>query len=86
MSPAIGIHSLSFSYGSVPTLSGIDLAEVSTGDVAKRRIGSLSGGQVQRALSTRALIGEPRILIQNEPTASIDRRLEGETFDIAHSH
>jgi zinc transport system ATP-binding protein len=33
-------------------------------------------------LLARALVGEPRILILDEPTANIDQRLEGEIFDL----
>lgn len=58
------------------------LAEVEAGDIAKRQIGSLSGGQLQRVLLARALVSEPRILILDEPTANIDQRLEGEIFDL----
>jgi len=58
------------------------LAEVDAGDLAKRQIGSLSGGQLQRVLLARALVGEPRILILDEPTANIDQRLESEIFDL----
>ena len=58
------------------------LAEVEAGDIAKRQIGSLSGGQLQRVLLARALVGDPRILILDEPTANIDQRLEGEIFDL----
>jgi ABC-type Mn2+/Zn2+ transport system ATPase subunit len=58
------------------------LAEVEAGDIAKRQIGSLSGGQLQRVLLARALVAEPRILILDEPTANIDQRLEGEIFDL----
>jgi zinc transport system ATP-binding protein len=58
------------------------LAEVEAGDIAKRQIGSLSGGQLQRVLLARALVGQPRILILDEPTANIDQRLEGEIFDL----
>ena len=46
------------------------------------RIGSLSGGQLQRVLLARALVGAPRILILDEPTANIDQRMESEIFDL----
>jgi zinc transport system ATP-binding protein len=58
------------------------LVEVEAGDLAQRQVGSLSGGQLQRVLLARALVGEPRILILDEPTANIDQRLEGEIFDL----
>jgi len=58
------------------------LTEVEADDLAKRQIGSLSGGQLQRVLLARALVGEPSILILDEPTANIDQRLESDIFDL----
>lgn len=44
--------------------------------------GSLSGGQAQRALIARALIGGPDLLLLDEPTASVDSQAEKEIFEI----
>lgn len=58
------------------------LAEVEADDLSERRIGSLSGGQLQRVLLARALVCEPRALILDEPTANIDQRLESDIYDL----
>lgn len=58
------------------------LEEVEAEDLAKRQIGSLSGGQLQRVLLARALVTEPRVMILDEPTANIDQRLESDIFDL----
>ena len=58
------------------------LGEVEADDLARRRIGTLSGGQLQRVLLARALVGQPEVLILDEPTANIDQRLEGDIFDL----
>jgi zinc transport system ATP-binding protein len=50
------------------------LAQVEMADFAQRRIGSLSGGQRQRVFIARALVAEPRLLLLDEPTASIDSK------------
>ena len=58
------------------------LEDVEAADLAAQPIGSLSGGQLQRVLLARALVGEPEVLILDEPTANIDQRLEGEIFEL----
>lgn len=58
------------------------LQEVEAEGLAKRQIGTLSGGQLQRILLARALVSEPHILILDEPTASVDLRLESDIFEL----
>jgi len=38
----------------------------------KMKLGSLSGGQLQRVLIERAMLGDPKILFLDEPAAGID--------------
>ncbi len=48
----------------------LDAVELS--DVAHKRIGTLSGGMKQRLALAQAILGDPDILILDEPTAGLD--------------
>ena len=58
------------------------LREVGMEQYAHEKIGSLSGGQRQRVMIARALCAHPRILILDEPTASIDPKGQKEIYEL----
>jgi ABC-type Mn2+/Zn2+ transport system ATPase subunit len=48
------------------------LTHVGIGHLAEQQLSALSGGQKQRALIARALVGQPNVLVLDEPTNGMD--------------
>lgn len=45
---------------------------VNLSDVADKKMGSMSGGMKQRVLLAQALLGNPKVILLDEPTAGLD--------------
>ncbi len=76
----------------LPILSRQDRAEVDrvldlvgAGDLARRPLGAISGGERQRLLLAQALLGRPRLLLLDEPLISLDPHRQQEVVALTRS-
>jgi zinc transport system ATP-binding protein len=58
------------------------LAQVGMAEYADKKIALLSGGQRQRVMIARALFSNPKVLILDEPTSSIDVEGQKQVYEL----
>jgi zinc transport system ATP-binding protein len=58
------------------------LADVGAGKLGDRQLSELSGGELQRAVLARALVGSPGVLVLDEPVRGIDYAGEAELYTL----
>ncbi|OGI10552.1 MAG: hypothetical protein A2Y40_04425 [Candidatus Margulisbacteria bacterium GWF2_35_9] len=58
------------------------LKKVSMQDYSQRQIGELSEGQRQRVFVARALVSNPKLILLDEPTASVDQRIQHSLYKL----
>jgi zinc/manganese transport system ATP-binding protein len=76
----------------VPSLSRLDrkmieetLSAVGARDLAERPLAEMSGGERQRLLLAQALLGEPQLLLLDEPLISLDHRYQEAVVDLVRT-
>ncbi|SFV71735.1 Zinc ABC transporter, ATP-binding protein ZnuC [hydrothermal vent metagenome] len=72
-----------FGYGKSEKLCAMGaLEQVGMGNFSETKIASLSGGQRQRVMIARALCANPKLLMLDEPTSSIDVTGQREIYEL----
>ena len=61
------------------------IERVGLGGLERRLPGELSGGEQQRAVIARAIVGKPTIILADEPTGNLDESMSHDIFELISS-
>jgi zinc/manganese transport system ATP-binding protein len=73
-----------FRLGSERDAAAEVLDDVGAADLASKPLGSLSGGELQRVFLAEALVGNPDMLLLDEPLSNLDLRRSRELVETIH--
>ncbi|MDX2309016.1 MAG: metal ABC transporter ATP-binding protein [Hyphomicrobium sp.] len=78
--PMTVMRFLTLGIGTQEAAVGTVLREVGAERCARQQLSALSGGELQRVLLARALLGQPNLLVLDEPVRGVDQAGEAELY------